>query len=103
MRKFFCWKKDLPAVLAGALLILFAALELTYQVPVTAGTDQNGYHVAARCWNLTGRFCQIPPDEFAFVGHMWVANERGEYYAKYPPLYPMIAGWMNDLSGPGDG
>lgn len=97
------FRESVPLLLLGGLLIAYAWLLLAYQVPVTGGTDQNGYHVAARLFNQNGVFYQVPPDPLAFVGHMWVANERGEFFAKYPPLYPLLAAGMNQLLGPGGG
>lgn len=101
------WKKTLsktlPLLFLGVLLVLYAWLLLTYMIPVTGGTDQNGYHVCARMLNLNGVFYQKPVDDLQFIGHMWVVNERGEYYPKYPPFYPALAAGMNWLLGEGGG
>lgn len=101
------WKttflKQLPLLILGVLLILYTQLLLTYMVPVTGGTDQNGYHVCARMLNLKGVCYQKPVDDLQFIGHMWVVNERGEYYPKYPPFYPAVAAGMNWLLGEGGG
>ena len=93
----------LPILFLGALLILYTHVLLVYMIPVTGGTDQNGYHVCARMLNLNGVFYQKPVDDLQFVGHMWVVNERGEYYPKYPPFYPALAAGMNELLGEGGG
>jgi hypothetical protein len=61
-----------------------------YFVPVVTGTDDNGYHVAARMLERHGRFYQTVPDDLAFVGRMWVLTGDGTYYPKYPPLYPLL-------------
>jgi len=90
-------------VLLGALLALYCYMQLLYFAPVTGGTDQNGYHVCARMFNLNGVFYQKPGDDLEFIGHMWVVNDRGEYYPKYPVLYPLLAAGMNELLGMGGG
>lgn len=95
--------ETLPLILLGGLLIFYAWSLLHYLVPVTGGTDQNGYHVCARTFNLEGRFYRKPIDKLEFIGSMWVVNDRGEYYPKYPPLYPLLAAGMNALLGPGGG
>ena len=101
------WKKTflktLPLLFLGVLLVLYTGVLLTYMIPVTGGTDQNGYHVCARMLNLNGVFYQKPADDLQFIGHMWVVNERGEYYPKYPPFYPALAAGMNWLLGEGGG
>ena len=101
------WKKTfpntLPLLLLGVLLVLYTWVLLTYMIPVTGGTDQNGYHVCARMLNLNGVFYQKPVDDLQFIGHMWVVNERGEYYPKYPPFYPALAAGMNWMLGEGGG
>ncbi len=95
--------KLLPLALLGALLALYCYMQLLYFIPVTGGTDQNGYHVCARMFNLNGVFYQKPGDDLEFIGHMWVVNDRGEYYPKYPVLYPLLAAGMNALLGIGGG
>lgn len=92
-----------PLLVLGGMLIVYAMLLKVYLVPTTGGTDQNGYHVSARMFNLNGVFYQKTADDLQFVGSMWVVNERGEYYPKYPPLYPLLAAGMNRLMGPGGG
>ncbi|MBN1675210.1 MAG: glycosyltransferase family 39 protein [Kiritimatiellae bacterium] len=80
---------------AGGLALILAAYVAflcLYAVPAYTGTDPNGYHVTARLFQQHNRFHQVPADDYAFVGRMWVVNERGEYYAKYPPFYPALAG-----------
>jgi len=84
------------------LVVLLAAYSwvlVTYFVPVTGGTDQNGYHVGAWLLADQGRYSVVPEDDFAFVGHMWVVNPEGRYYPKYPPLYPLLAAGAIRLSG----
>jgi hypothetical protein len=76
----------------GALVAVYAFFLSTYFVPVADNVDANGYIVAARIFQEHGRFSQVPPDDYTFVGRMWVANSRGEYYPKYPPLYPALTG-----------
>lgn len=92
-----------PLILLGGLLIFYSWALLHYLVPVTGGTDQNGYHVCARTFNLEGKFYRKPIDKLEFIGSMWVVNDRGEYYPKYPPLYPLLAAGMNAMLGPGGG
>jgi len=92
-----------PLFLLGVLLFLYTGFLLAYMVPVTGGTDQNGYHVCAKMFNLTGHFYQKPEDDLQFVGSMWVVNERGEYYPKYPPFYPLLCAGMNAVMGDGYG
>lgn len=71
----------------------------TYFVPVTGGTDQNGYHVGSWLLADQGRYSVRPSDEYEFVGHMWVKNPDGLYYPKYPPLYPALAAAAIRLTG----
>lgn len=78
-------------LLLGALLALYAIALGAYFVPVISGTDDNGYHVAARMLEGHGRIYQMPPDDLSFVGRMWVVADDGRYYPKYPPLYPVLA------------
>lgn len=81
----------LPLILLGGLLLFYTWALLHYLVPVTGGTDQNGYHTCARTFNLEGKFYREPIDKLEFIGSMWVVNDRGEFYPKYPPLYPLLA------------
>jgi 4-amino-4-deoxy-L-arabinose transferase-like glycosyltransferase len=78
----------------GALVVLYLVFLSLYFVPVADNVDANGYIGSARIFKEHGRFFQVPPDDYAFIGRMWVANSRGEYYPKYPPLYPALAGLM---------
>ena len=96
-------RRMLPPVLLGLLLVGYAWLLLVYFVPVTGGVDQNGYHVSARMYNLDGVFHRKAADDLQHIGHMWVVNEHGEFYPKYPPFYPLLAAGMNRLLGPGGG
>ncbi|MEW6745645.1 MAG: hypothetical protein AB1486_23085 [Planctomycetota bacterium] len=82
-----------------ALLLLYALLLRAYCVPVFQGVDANAYQVAARLFAEEGRFYKVPADELSFVGPMWVANDRGEYYPKYPPFYPALSGVARKLFG----
>ena len=93
----------LPLILLGGLLLFYTWALLHYLVPVTGGTDQNGYHTCARTFNLEGKFYRKPIDKLEFIGSMWVVNDRGEFYPKYPPLYPLLAAGMNAMLGPGGG
>ena len=77
--------------LLGILILHALALRL-YYVPTSGGTDANAYHVASRMVQEHGRFHQVPADTFTFMGKMWVVNERGEFYPKYPPVYPTVLG-----------
>ncbi len=92
-----------PLIGLGILLVAYAWMLLAYFEPITGGVDQNGYHVCARMFNLDGVFYQKPADDLQYIGHMWVVNDRGEYYPKYPVFYPALAAGMNWLSGPGGG
>ncbi|GEM_PF-2863210 len=82
-----------------SLLAVYAWVLVTYFVPVTGGTDQNGYHVGAWLLADQGRYSVVPDDDFEFVGHMWVVNPQGRYYPKYPPLYPLLAAGAIRLTG----
>ena len=93
----------LPLILLGGLLLFYTWALLHYLVPVTGGTDQNGYHTCARTFNLERKFYRKPIDKLEFIGSMWVVNDRGEFYPKYPPLYPLLAAGMNAMLGPGGG
>ncbi len=73
------------------LLVVYSAFLNYYFVPVTGGTDSNGYHVCAKMIASQGEFHQTPVDDYQFIGNMWVVNERNEFYPKYPPLYPALA------------
>ena len=94
----FSRKRLFPALLL-VLLAGYAFVLVTYFVPVTGGTDQNGYHVESWMLASQGRFSQRPADDFEFVGRMWVVNADGLYYPKYPPLYPLLAGTVIRLTG----
>ncbi len=96
-------RKILPLLLLGLLLVLYTQLLLTYMIPVTGGTDQNGYHICAKMLARDGTFYQKTEDDLQFVGSMWVVNERGEYYPKYPPIYPAMIAGLNALLGDGGG
>jgi hypothetical protein len=74
-----------------AILIAYTAFLNYYFVPVTGGTDSNGYHICAKMIASQGQFHQKPVDDFQFIGNMWVVNECNEFYPKYPPLYPALA------------
>lgn len=97
------WNRVIPLVLLGLLLAGYTWLLLTYFVPVTGGVDQNGYHVSGRMMNLDGVSYRKTGDVLEHVGHMWVVNERGEFYPKYPPFYPLLSAGMNSLLGAGGG
>ncbi len=99
----FTLQRIAPLVLLGGFLVFYTWLLLTYFVPVTGGVDQNGYHTCGRMFNLEGVFYQKTVDDLQYVGHMWVVNERGEFYPKYPPFYPFLSAAMNGLLGPGGG
>ena len=90
-------------LLLGVLLAVHGVALAAYFVPVVSGTDDNGYHVAARLLERHGRIYQTPTDDLSFVGRMWVVATDGHYYPKYPPLYPLlVAGAMSlfgDLGG----
>ena len=75
-----------------ALVAAYAAFLSIYFVPVVDNVDANGYIVSARLFQEHGRFYQVPPDDYSFIGRMWVANSAGEYFPKYPPLYPALVG-----------
>lgn len=93
----------LPLVLLALLLAGYTWLLLAYFVPVTGGVDQNGYHVSGRLLNLDGVPYRATGDPLEYVGNMWVVNERGEFYPKYPPFYPLLSAGMNLLLGAGGG
>jgi hypothetical protein len=78
--------------LLGILLLLYSVFLGAYFIPIVDNVDSHGYMVSARLFQEHGRFCQVPQDDYSFVGPMWVANAKGEQYAKYPPLFPSLAG-----------
>ena len=82
-----------------ALLTTYTIFINYYFVPVTGGTDSNGYHICAKMIASQGQFHQKPIDDFQFIGNMWVVNERNEFYPKYPPLYPALAAGAISLFG----
>lgn len=82
-----------------AILTMHALLVLSYFVPTVGGVDCNGYHVCSRMVEQHNQFHQQPDDELAFVSRMWVRNEAGEFYPKYPPLYPLLAGGLLKVFG----
>jgi 4-amino-4-deoxy-L-arabinose transferase-like glycosyltransferase len=84
--------------LAGILLVYAVALT-AYFVPTLGGPDANSYHVSARMLEQHGRFHQVPEDDLAFVGRMWVEDAHGRFYSKYPPLYPALSGILMRLFG----
>ena len=89
----------LKYIILGSILIAYTLFLNYYFVPVTGGTDSNGYHVCAKMIASQGQFHQKPVDDFQFVGRMWVVNERNEFYPKYPPLYPALAAGAMTLFG----
>ena len=84
----------------GSILAVYALLLGLYTVPVLGGPDANAYQVSARMVELDGRFHQPPREELAHVGRMWVVNDAGEWYPKYPPLYPALSGAVMKALGP---
>ena len=61
-------KPSVTKILISALLLCLLAgygfVLVTYFVPVTGGTDQNGYHVGSWMIYDQGRFSQQPADDF---------------------------------------
>jgi len=88
MKKTRIWEIGILTALVGA----YAVFLSMYFVPVVGNVDANGYIVSARLFQEHGRFSQVPQDDYAFVGRMWVENSSGEYFPKYPPLYSALAG-----------
>ncbi len=86
-------------IVLGVLLAAYTIFINYYFVPVTGGTDSNGYHVCAKMIASQGRFHQKPIDDFQFIGNMWVVNDRNEFYPKYPPLYPAVAAGLMTVLG----
>lgn len=86
-------------IVLGVLLAAYTIFINYYFVPVTGGTDSNGYHVCAKMIVSQGQFHQKPIDDFQFIGNMWVVNNRNEFYPKYPPLYPALAAGVMTLFG----
>ena len=84
--------------LAGLLAIYAAALWL-YFVPALGSPDANCYHVSARMLAEQGTLHQSADDPLAYVGHLWLRAESGDYYPKYPPLYPALAAGVERLFG----
>lgn len=83
----------------AAVLVVQALLVGLYFVPTLGGVDCNGYHVCSRMVEQHDRFYQVPEDELAFVSRMWIVTDNGEYYPKYPPLYPLLAGVLLKIFG----
>ncbi len=87
------WKKHHAIGLTlTALLALYGAFLYAYFIPTDDGDDPNGYHVCAKMFQEHGRFYQKPTDQLSFLGTMWVVNDKNEFYPKYPPFYPWLAG-----------
>lgn len=89
----------LQYVLIGLVLFYYTFFLYTYFVPTYTGCDPNGYHVAARIFSASGRFDRTASDDYSFIGRMWVRNDAGRYFPKYPPLYPALAGTAIRLFG----
>lgn len=85
--------------LLSLLLILYVLFLWAYFVPVFNMPDEHGYHVSARIFSETGGFSFSPPDEYSFIGRMWIVNDAGKYVSKYPPFYPLLAGVALRLFG----
>jgi len=86
-------------IILCALLVAYTVFINYYFVPVTGGTDSNGYHVCSKMIASQGQFHQKPIDDFQFIGNMWVVNELNEFYPKYPPLYPALAAGAMTIFG----
>ncbi len=82
-----------------AVLLLHGAALWLYFVPNLGSPDANSYHVSARMVELHERFSLEPENELGFVGGMWLANDEGVLYPKYPPLYPALAGVLMKVFG----
>jgi len=93
-------KKNRKKIIAVELIILSIILSLhaillnTYFVPIFFGVDPNGYHVSGKIFSEKSNFSFTPYDSASFVGRMWVINEEGKAYPKYPPFYPLLCGIM---------
>jgi len=92
-------RRGVELLCLGMLLVAYAIVLAMYFVPTLGGPDGNAYHVTARMIQQHGRFHQVPADDLAFVGRMWVFNQEGLLYSKYPPIYPAVAGVVMRLFG----
>jgi hypothetical protein len=86
------WRRWLYAMIAVAVTVGYCVMALQFWVPAHGGTDQNGYLLGAKQLLRTGSMAQSPPDEFGFVGRMWVTADPATnvYYPKYPIGLPAI-------------
>lgn len=91
--------RSFERLLLAVILAVHAGLIFMYFVPTVGGVDCNGYHICSRMVEQHNQFHQQPADEAAFISRMWVENEAGEFYPKYPPLYPLLAGALLKLFG----
>jgi hypothetical protein len=90
-----------PIALLTVMVIVQAVVLKIYYVPVSGGTDQNGYHVTARLLSEGTGAGFTPASPYSFIGNMMVLTERGRVYAKYPPGYPLLAAMARLVGGPG--
>lgn len=92
-------RRLLEVAVVAALVVGYALVHRAYLVPVIGGSDANGYLMCARMFADHGRFHQLVTDPFSFVGQMWVFQEHGVYYPKYPPLLGLLVGTVMRVFG----
>ncbi len=88
----------------GIITVAYCCFILSYFVPgIVSGNDQNAYHAFGRTIIEDGRFARVLDDDLQAIGAMWVTNDRGEFFPKYPPGYPALSGVANYFFGAGAG
>ncbi|MBN2385222.1 glycosyltransferase family 39 protein [bacterium] len=68
-------------------------------VPVLSGPDQLGYFLPARTIQLYNRFNVVPENQLSFMAQHLVETEKGLFYSKHPPLFPLILGLTMKVVG----
>ncbi|HQY88198.1 MAG TPA: glycosyltransferase family 39 protein, partial [Tepidisphaeraceae bacterium] len=86
------WSSRSLGLLVGLLITIgFAYLLLGFfWAPAHPGVDQNGYFVGGKQYAHTLSMAFKPPDDFGFVGRMWVMMPDGTNYPKYPLGLPIL-------------
>jgi 4-amino-4-deoxy-L-arabinose transferase-like glycosyltransferase len=87
----------------GIVCLYFYASD-AYWAPAHPGVDQNGYQVGGRLFARTFSTGMKPPNEYTYIGWMWVRNvgehADGWYYPKYPLGVPVLDAaclWAGEL------
>ncbi len=83
----------------GIILICYVIYLSFYFVPLFWDDDPFGYFGSAALLHDTGALHHVPADDFEWVGNMWVVNEDGECFSKYPPFFPALASGVMAVFG----